>query len=133
GRRRKEELTELESELPSLDVTLRFTEGPDAKLRNINLSVDEWRVISVINPRHTIAKIAELNNMGEFQVRKIVSKLLHDGLVEIVGTATPKSRAPLFGHSPPAAPPPPEPERKVQAAKVGKSIIHRLIDRIRRL
>lgn len=132
GRRRREELAELQTELPSLDVTLRFADGPGANLRNINLSVDEWRVISFINPRNTVAQIAQYNNMNEFQVRKIVSKLLREGLVEIVGTTTPptkRSRADLPSRSQPAAPLP-APGQKIQAAKVGKNIIQRLIARI---
>ncbi|HBY93453.1 MAG: DUF4388 domain-containing protein [Ardenticatenaceae bacterium] len=133
GRRRREELAELQTELPSLDVTLRFADGRGANLRNINLSVDEWRVISFINPRNTVTQIAQYNSMSEFQVRKIVSNLLREGLVEIVGTAAPaKSHPDLLGrsHSPT---PLPEAAPKIQPAKVGKSIIHRLIARIRGL
>lgn len=133
GRRRREEMTELQTELPSLDVTLRFSEGPGANLRNINLSVDEWRVISFINPRNTVAQIAQYNSMSEFQVRKIVSNLLREGLVEIVSTAAPgKGRPDLSGRSL-STPPRPEPTQPIQPAKVGKSIIHRLIARIRGL
>lgn len=153
GSRRREELAELQTELPSLDVILRVNhEGPN--LRKINLSVDEWRVISFINPRNTVAQIAQYNDMSEFQVRKIVSKLLRDGLVEIISSGPgAKSRPSLLGRQPQAQPvaaahPTAATATAAPAAveqiksrtkqpstqpKVEKSIIRRLISRIRGL
>jgi len=54
GSRRLKEWERLQDELPDLNRALRFTDRPDTKLRDINLSVEEWRVISFINPRNTI-------------------------------------------------------------------------------
>ncbi len=84
GSRRLEEWERLQDELPDLDVALRFADRPDARLRDINLSVEEWRVVSFINPRNTVRQIAQYNNMSEFQVRRIVYGLLQAGLVELV-------------------------------------------------
>jgi len=92
GSRRLKELEQLREELPNLDVALRFAERPDARLRDISLSVEEWRVVSFINPRNTIRQIAQYNNMSDFQIRKIVYGLLQAGLVELVrpeGAAVP--------------------------------------------
>lgn len=89
GTRQKKETSDPHTDLPTLDVVLRFTDGPGRNLRNINLSVDEWRVISFINPRNTVATIAQYNQMSEPEVRRIVAKLLRDGLVEVVGATTP--------------------------------------------
>lgn len=85
GKRRKEEFSDLKDELPSLDVTLQFTEGPGTNLSKINLSRDEWKVVSFINPRNTVAQIAKYAGLNEFEARRIVLKLLHDGLIEIMG------------------------------------------------
>ncbi len=138
GSRRKEESSDLQSELPSLDVVLKFSPGKN--LRNINLSVDEWRVISFINPRNTVATIAQYNQMSEFQVRKIVAKLLRDELVEIVGG--PPSR-PATAATKPAAqdsagraiiqPQVEQPKPKFTEPNIEKNIIGRLISRIRGL
>lgn len=84
GSRRLEEWERLQEELPDFDVALRFADRPDARLRDINLSVEEWRVVSFINPRNTVRQIAQYNNMSDFQIRKIVYGLLQAGLVELV-------------------------------------------------
>ncbi len=87
GSRRLKEWERLQEELPDLDVALRFADRPDARLRDINLSVQEWRVVSFINPRNTVRQIAQYNNMSDFQIRKIVYGLLQAGLVELVRSA----------------------------------------------
>jgi hypothetical protein len=84
GSRRLEEWERLQDELPDLDVALRFVERPDARLRDISMSVEEWRVVSFINPRNTVRQIAQFNNMSDFQIRKIVYGLLQAGLVELI-------------------------------------------------
>jgi len=92
GSRRLEEWEQLQEELPDLNVALRFADRPDARLRDISLSVEEWRVVSFINPRNTVRQIAQYNNMSDFQIRKIVYGLLQAGLVELVrpkGAAAP--------------------------------------------
>ncbi len=84
GSRRMKEWERLQEELPNLDVALRFAERPDARLRDISLSVEEWRVVSFINPRNSVRQIAQYNNMSDFQIRKIVYGLLQAGLVELI-------------------------------------------------
>ena len=84
GSRRLQEWKQLQEELPNLDEALRFAERPEARLRDISLSVEEWRVVSFINPRNTVRQIAQYNNMSDFQIRKIVYGLLQAGLVELV-------------------------------------------------
>ena len=97
GSRRMQEWEQLQDELPDLDVALRFAERPEARLRDINLSVEEWRVVSFINPRNTIRQIAQYNSLSDFQIRKIVYGLRQAGLVELVqpeGVAAPVSSGP---------------------------------------
>lgn len=78
---KREEIATFQNELPSLDVVLKFTEGTN--LRNVNLSVDEWRFISYVNQRFTVATIQQYTQMSEYQVREIVSRLMRDRLVEL--------------------------------------------------
>jgi hypothetical protein len=84
GSRRMQEWERLQDELPNLDMAIRFVERPGTQMRDINMSVEEWRVVSFINPRNTIRQIAQYNNMSDFQIRKIVYALLQAGLVEMV-------------------------------------------------
>lgn len=81
GSRRVKEWERLRDELPDLDMALKFADRP---IRPVKLSVEEWRVISFINPRNTIRQIAQANSMNDFQIRKIVYGMLSAGLVELV-------------------------------------------------
>ena len=91
GTRRIKEWGQLKDDLPSLDVAIKFVDKPDARLRNVQLTVDEWRVVSFVNPKNSVRQIAKACNMDEFQIRKTVYRLLQAGLVEIV---RPKVEAP---------------------------------------
>ncbi|MCP4422479.1 MAG: DUF4388 domain-containing protein [Chloroflexi bacterium] len=125
GSRRLKEWEILQDELPDLDVTLRFTDRPDARLRNINLTVEEWRVVSFVNPRNSIRQIAKANNLSEFEIRRIVYGMLQAGLVEFVHRPKPVKEKTESSTRRKTAPEP------SPAAK--RSVVVRLIDRIRGL
>jgi hypothetical protein len=124
GSRRLKEWERLQDELPDLNRALRFTDRPDTKLRDINLSVEEWRVISFINPRNTIKQIAQSNNMSDFQIRKIVYGMFQAGLVELV--------TPEGGEVKPGMPPG-RPRTAAPPPAVKRGVILRLIDRIKKI
>ena len=135
GSRRLKEWAVLSDELPDLDVALKFAERPATPLRDINLSVEEWRVISFINPRNTIRQVANYNNMDELQIRRIVYSLLQAGLVEMVVTPRTLS-APVVTRataSDKAAKPDPQAEPQMRRPAAKRGIIQRLIQRIREL
>jgi hypothetical protein len=126
GSRRLKEWEILQDELPDLDITLRFTDRPDARLRNINLTVEEWRVVSFVNPRNSIRQIAKANNLSDFEIRRIVYGMLQAGLVEFVNRPKPapeKVNATSRQQRGAAEPSP----------AVKRSVVVRLIDRIRGL
>jgi hypothetical protein len=86
------------------------------------LNVDEWKVISFINPKNTLHQIAKATNKNDYEIRRIVYSFLQAGLVELV--------------RPEGAPTPPLPPRIVppQVNKAEqKSLIFRIISRIRSL
>jgi hypothetical protein len=116
GSRRMQEWERLQDELPNLDVALRFVERPDARMRDINMSAEEWRVVSFINPRNSVRRIAQYNNMSDFQIRKIVYALLQAGLVELIQPER-VVRPPMPGKAPIA--------RRAPAVKRG--VVERLI------
>lgn len=118
------ELEHLERELPNLDFALRFPERPGASLRNINLSVDEWKVVSFINPKNSIRQIARANNMTDTQIRQIVYGLLQAGLVELV--RPPSATVPTQGGDP-------RRRRMAGQPQLKKTVVNKLIDRIRSL
>jgi hypothetical protein len=133
GSRRIKEWERLQDELPDLDMALKFTERPRARLRNISLNVDEWRVISFINPRNSIRQIAQYNSMNDFQIRKIVYGMLSAGLVELVQPEGAPRRRPTTTRPTPAAERPEQPVEAPRPPAVKRGLILKLIDRIRRI
>jgi hypothetical protein len=124
GSRQMRELEQLQDEIPSLEMALKFTDRPGTNLRNVNLSVEEWRVVSFINPKNTMSQIAKATNLNDLEIRRIAYSLLQAGLVEII---RPVGARPIQPPVKPAA-----------AAQKGsqpeqKSLINRIIARIRSL
>ncbi len=115
GSRQLRELEQLQDEIPSLDMALKFTDRP---LTNVNLSVEEWKVVKFVDPKNTIRQIAATNKLGDLDIRKIVYGLLQAGLVEMVrpAGATPPSNNKAF----------PTTNKEEQ-----KTLINKLIGRIR--
>lgn len=119
GSRRVQELEQLRDDLPDLDVPLRLVERPDANLRSINLSVEQWKVVSFINARNTIRQIATYLKIDEFQIRRIVFGLQSAGLVTLLQSA-PSGNAGI-------------PLTPAAAQPVARSVLLRVIDRLRKI
>jgi predicted DNA-binding transcriptional regulator len=111
------EWEQLQEEIPSLDMALKFMDRPGTNLRNINLSVEEWRVVSYVNPKNTMRQIAHATKMNDLEIRRVVYGLLQAGLVEIVRPGgVPLTNQRMF----------PTTNKEEQ-----KSLVNRLIGRIR--
>ncbi len=124
GSRRVQEWERLRGVLPDLDVPLRFSERPDANLRNINLNVDQWKVISFINSKNTIRQIAGFLKMDEHQIRGIVHSLQTAGLIDVGAAAASVAAPPVI---------PARPVGSAPATKVSRGVLLRVMDRIRGL
>ncbi len=120
GTRRLREWEQLQDEIPSLDIALRFTDRPGADIRKVNLSVEEWRVVSYIDPKNTIKQIADTIKMNDLEIRRVVYGLLQAGLVELV-----RPEGVVFERKKPSFP--------VTDAEEQKSLVNRIINRIRSL
>lgn len=122
GTRQMREWERLQEEIPNMDMALTFTSQPKERLRGLNLSVEEWRIVSAINPKNTIRQIAKANHMSDLDIRKIVYSLLQAGVVEIIRPqgVPPPTRAARRGRQP--------------AKSAGdRSLVNRLIKRIKTL
>lgn len=120
GSRQLREWEHLQEEIPSLEMALKFSSRPGTDIKNINLSVEEWRVVSYVNPRNTMNQIARTIKMNDLEIRRVVYGLLQAGLVEIVRP----------GGAPVVAPSRSFP---TQNKEEQKSMLNRLISRIRSL
>ncbi len=84
GTRQLRELDQLKDEIPSLDIALKFCDHPGASVRNLRLNQEEWKVISFINPKNSMKKIAEAVKLNDIEMRKIAFGLIQAGVVEMV-------------------------------------------------
>jgi hypothetical protein len=124
GSRQARELEHLEEEIPNLDIGVKFVDRPGANVANLKLSTKEWQVIPYVDPKNTLSQIARVTELSDFEIRQVVYSLLQAGIIEMVRPVTPQG-----------APPPtriPEPIAKGDKEK-GKSLVFRIIDRIRAL
>jgi hypothetical protein len=121
GSRKLREWEQLQDEIPSLDIALKFSDRPGTNLRNINLSVEEWRVVSYINPKNTVRQIGKTTKMNDLEIRRIVYALLQAGVVELI--------------RPEGVPVPKRGQIGIPATSTDeqKSLINRIIHRIRSL
>lgn len=123
GSRRLEETERLNKQLPDLDATLRFIEDPNNRLRNMNLTADEWRIISHISPKLSIKEIASASKLTDFQVRRTVHGLIEAGVVKI-GPKEQVEAEPKSAWSR---------QRQGPSVSERRGVVNRLIDRIRSL
>lgn len=84
GTRRLKEWEYLQDEIPSLEMALKFVDRPGTNLCNINLSKEEWKVISYVNPKNTMRQMAKALHLSDLEIRRIVFGLLQAGLIEII-------------------------------------------------
>ena len=117
GSRQLREWEQLQDEIPSLEMALKFTDRPGADLKNVNLSVEEWRVVSYITPKNKITQIAKATKMDDMEIRRVIYGLIQAGLVEITKPegAKPQLKDDMF----------PTQDKAEQ-----KSLVNRLINRI---
>ena len=127
GSRRLQEWEHLQEELPDLDIRLRFPENPNDRLQNVNLTIDEWRVVSFVNPRNTVRQIAKASNLSDFQIRRIVYGMLQAGLIEVVEPRQKPVREAATSTDLQSD------DGGEKKPSVDRSVVKRLINRIRRL
>ena len=101
-------------------MALRFPDNPKEKFKGIHLNVEEWRVVSYINPKNSIRQIAKANNMSETDIRRIVYGLEQAGLIEVIKPPGMEQATQTRTR--------PRPQQKPQVQKV---VVSRLIDKIR--
>jgi hypothetical protein len=117
GSRQLREWELLQQEIPSLDMALKFTDRPGTNIKDVNLSVEEWRVVSYVSPKNTMRQVAQVTKLNDLEIRRVVYALLQAGLVEIIrpGGAPASVSARAF---------------RTEDKEQQKSLVNRIIDRI---
>jgi outer membrane biosynthesis protein TonB len=49
----------------------------------VTLSGEQWRVLSLVDGRRTVAEVVDLSGRGEFTTAKLLSEMVEAGLVEV--------------------------------------------------
>jgi hypothetical protein len=118
GSRQLREWEQLQDEIPSLDLALKFTDRP---MNNLNLSVDEWRVVKFIDPKNSMKQIAAAAKLNDMEIRRIVYGLIQAGLVEMIRPQSSTAQAQSTKNYP------------TQDKEEQKNLINKLIGRIQKL
>ncbi|MGB1287780.1 MAG: DUF4388 domain-containing protein [Aggregatilineales bacterium] len=78
------DLEEINRVVDDLDAALRFPQNPREKFKGIHLGVEEWKVVSYVNPKNSIRQIMKQLNMSEVEIKKVIYGLHQAGLIHIV-------------------------------------------------
>lgn len=85
GTRRIDEWVEIQKVLPPDDVKVKLASTPKINKEEITLTLDEFRILSLINGERTLPDIIEISPIGEFVTCRAMYKLIAAGLVQSAG------------------------------------------------
>ncbi|MDX9857362.1 MAG: DUF4388 domain-containing protein [candidate division Zixibacteria bacterium] len=85
GTRRIDEWMEIQKVLPPDDVVLRINTNPKTKRDELTISMEEFRLLSLINGERTVPDLIDLSPVGEFVTCRAIYRLIVQGLIESAG------------------------------------------------
>lgn len=85
GTRRIDEWVEIQKVLPPDDVLLRLVNNPKTKQDQLKITLEEFKIMALINGERTLPDLVEASPIGEFVTYRALYKLINSGLVESAG------------------------------------------------
>lgn len=85
GTRRIDEWLEIQKVLPPDDVLLAVCKSPKTNKDEISLTIDEFRILALINGERTLTDILSVSPMGEFVTCRALYRLIVSNLIEVAG------------------------------------------------
>lgn len=85
GTRRIDEWIEIQKVLPPDDVLLAMAKAPKVKREEISLTIEEFRVLAMINGERTLPELIQNSPYGEFVTCRSIYKLILNNLIEVIG------------------------------------------------
>jgi len=85
GTRRIDEWIEIQKVIPPDEMLLAVAKAPKVKRDEIVLSVEEFRVMAMINGERTLPELIQNSPYGEFVTCRSVYRLVVNNLIEVVG------------------------------------------------
>ncbi|MEM9952259.1 MAG: DUF4388 domain-containing protein [Chloroflexota bacterium] len=123
GSRHLKQMEEINAVIDDLDMALRFPENPKEKFKGIQLSVDEWKVVSYVNPKNSLRQIMKVLNMSEQEIKKVIFALHQAGLVELVRKTAATQPSNTSSRR----------RRRRAANQPDKKVINKLIDKLKQI
>jgi hypothetical protein len=80
--KRLEEWRKIKEKIPSLDLYFCWSLKPAEGNKDIVLKPIEWRGLYYLNGQHDVRALADLMELSEFEVCRVLYRLVADGLVE---------------------------------------------------
>ncbi|RRR78353.1 MAG: DUF4388 domain-containing protein [Candidatus Viridilinea halotolerans] len=96
GIMRQDAWMRIHEHIPSLNLVPRLVLNPTTGSAEINLEPEEWRILTMVNGKNSIAQIAQRSGLGEFRACEIMAQLLQNGLVEVREPSPGETLAPEF-------------------------------------
>ena len=81
ARKRLEVWERVESIIPSMDVQPRLAR--ELQAREVVIDQDAWRVLAAVDGRRTVAALARILSVSSFELCQLLSRMVHDGLIEV--------------------------------------------------
>ncbi len=85
GTRRIDEWLEIQKVLPPDDIRLALATSPKTKNDEVRFSMEEFRVLTLINGERTLTDLLSISPLGEFVTCRSVYKLILSKLIESAG------------------------------------------------
>ncbi len=85
GTRRIDEWMEIQKVVPPDDVLLALAKSPKVSREEISISLDEFRIMALINGERTLPDLINISPMGEFVTCRGIYRLIVGNLIEVVG------------------------------------------------
>ncbi|UCE25846.1 MAG: DUF4388 domain-containing protein [Candidatus Zixiibacteriota bacterium] len=85
GTRRIDEWMEIQKVLPPDDVVLALAKSPKVAKEDISISLEEFRIMALINGERTLPDLINISPMGEFVTCRAIYRLIVGNLIEVVG------------------------------------------------
>ncbi len=85
GSRRLDEWDSVQRKIPSMDAVVTMAAVPDSHGVEVSLKPEEWRLLTLVDGRRTIAELVDLYGQGEFQTAKVLYGMVSTGLLEVQG------------------------------------------------
>jgi hypothetical protein len=98
GIMRQDAWAKIQEHVPSLTMVPRLVPNPASTGSEINLEADEWRVLTMVNGKNTVAQISQRSGLGEIRTCEIIARLLSSGLIEKRETSLAESLFPELEH-----------------------------------